>query len=752
MTNPLSSAVDINADSAPLALLDLEIPGSSRLTPDGHLGINRAAAQDNFPRDGLLIFIPHWISMGEGDSVQVLLGNDVVVTDLIDATEVNQRLTLFIPSERLTDGPAMLSYKVTRLGVPAESSNVLPVYVKLTLPGGNDQNGDEPGHSELHLDINKEYIENGVDKDQAAAGVPVIIKAYPEMAEHDVIHLSWGGQFIDRTVLKDEVGTDIEITVDEDTILAAGDSDSTGLAVTFEVYDLVDNRSEDFSAEIRLVVDTGNTRLGAPIIDEALNNVLNLDELGDSPATAMIPALTADFAVNDQVEVTLRGTAIDGTPVSFTCPPKTILGVPSIPRVLVPNAYIRLLAQTQAIFTYRLLKQDNSFLTAKGQFVSVIGEIKRLLAPIARDANQGSLDPTLVRTTVEIPWDDTMDEGQVIDLKWMGVQPNHSIYFPVLNPHTITHNEAIAKAPIPMTVSGTHLAAINGGTLKLYYELLSDVVVRTLVRRESLHAAVLNVGEPRAELPAPIVEGEQGGVLIPDDVPVGTRLIVPTYNGIAPLDEVHIEWLGSITGKYEDYVRLNSITATRPVPFDISYELVVGNLGGTVDASYFVSRVGGRVSPSDVLPIRIGEGAVAPVSGDESFERKSLGALPLNAPVEFANGLVITVNAVSAGTAIVTPAIDQFGNRALYCEVSHKIEFDFGGEITNFLFSHALNSVAGNTLELFRQNGTSVKVVNLSLSTDDSVVYEDVKTDSPCVRGELTVAAIGIILDNFIWQ
>lgn len=753
MTNSLSSAVDINADSAPLALLDMEVPGSTGSTPSGELGINRAAAQDNFPQNGLQIFIYPWTSMDLGDSVQVLLGNDVVVTDLIDDNEVDKRLTLFIPSAQLTNGAATLSYKVTRFGQQPESSGELPVYVKLTLPGGNDQNGDEPGHSELHLDIDQQYIENGVDKNQAAEGVPVIIKAYPNMAEHDDIRLSWGGEFINRTVKKEEVGTDIEIIVDEITILAAGDSDDAGLAVTFEVYDLVDNRSEDWSAEIRLVVDTGNTRLMAPIVKEAVNNVLDLDVLGDSPATAQVVATDSTFARDDQIVVTFRGTAADGTPISFTCPPKPISSVPSIVEVLVPNANVRLLAQTQAIFSYRLIKKDGSpDLLSKGRFVSVIGEVRRLLAPKAIDASQGAIDPTLARTVIEIPWDDSMDEGQVIDLKWLGVRPDLSIYFPELNLHPITHGDYLAKLPIPMTVPGTHLAAINGGTLELYYDLLSDVTVRALVRRESLHAAVLNVGEPRAELPVPAVEGEQGGVLIPEDVPLGTRLIVPKYNGITGGDEVHIEWLGSITGKYDDYIKLNSITATRPVPFDIRYELVAGNQGGTVDASYFVDRVSGRVSPSDVLPIQIGEGAVGPVFGDESFERQPLGDLPLNVPVEFANGLVITVNAVATGTTIVTPGIDQFGDRALYCAVNHKIMFDFGGEITNFFFSHALNSTAGNKLELFKQDGTSIKVVNLSLPSGDSVVLEDVTTDSPCVRAELTVAAIGIIVDNLIWQ
>jgi hypothetical protein len=45
------------------------------------------------------------------------------------------------------------------------------------------------------------------------------------------------------------------------------------------------------------------------------------------------------------------------------------------------------------------------------------------------------------------------------------------------------------------------------------------------------------------------------------------------------------------------------------VPFDIRKQLVVDNLGGTVEASYYVVRADGRTSVSDVLTLQIGEEA-----------------------------------------------------------------------------------------------------------------------------------------------
>lgn len=756
MENSTLSTAD--TDSTALTLRPLDIPGSTEPIQTGERGINRAAAQDNFPQNGLLIYIQPWSFMDEGDSVQVLLGGDVVVSDLIDRTEINKRLNLFVPSARLTDGPTTLSYRVTLFGQEPETSAEQPVYVKLDPPGGKDQNGDTPGHSELHLEIDSEYIENGVDKDQAAAGIPVLIKAYPNMAEYDDIRLSWGGEFLHHSVLEDEVDTDIPMTVDEATILAAGDSGPDGLAVTFEVYDLVDNRSEDWSAEIRLVVDTDSTRLDAPFVAEADNNVLDLEVLGDDPATVQVVARKPGFAVGDQIEVKVRGTLANGNPLEFIRPPVLVTSLNKIFDIEIPNANIRLLAQTQAIFSYRVIKQDGTGdRLSKGQFVSIIGEASRLAAPIAKDANQGALNPDLVRTTIEIPWDDAMAGGQVIDLKWLGVRPNKSVYFPELNPHYITHNEELAKQPIPITVLGVHLAAINGGTLELYYELLSDVTVRALARRESKHAAVLRVGEPKAELPEPIVEGVEDGVLNPEDVPVGTRLIVPMYNGITKDDEVHIEWVGSMTGKYEDYIKLSSITATQPVPFPIGYSLIEGNLGGTVDASYFVVRANSdNVSSSEVLSIQIGEGTViGPVSGDESFESQPVGALAAGTPIDFANGLIITVIAASSTTAIADPgavSIPEFGDRALMCGMGQKIEFEFGGEIVRLLVSHALTTTAANKLEFFDQAGSSVTTVVLGNPGRNQVIHEDVVLASPCVRCELTVDQANVLfMDNLVW-
>lgn len=146
--------------------------------------------------------------------------------------------------------------------------------------------------------IEPEIVNGIVDKDIATDGVPIVIRAqsgtgvpYPDAAVDDVISLSWGGVFQESAPLtaqqiNDPANHPIEIRVTQETILKASDTDNSGLAVTFRVRDKVNNYSEDWCKETRIEVSTGTNLLVAPVVKEALNNVLDLDALGDNDITS----------------------------------------------------------------------------------------------------------------------------------------------------------------------------------------------------------------------------------------------------------------------------------------------------------------------------------------------------------------------------------------------------------------------------------------------------------------------------------
>ncbi|WP_207282965.1 Ig-like domain-containing protein [Pseudomonas sp. FW300-N2F2] len=611
------------ADNTPLLYDELKIPDGSPAhppAPAGSIGINIAAAMLVFPHKGLKLRIPPWDNMGRGDAFRIKLDNIPVLTGSInEETEVGQWVERYIPVGGLIDGDFNLNYDVKILGEPDyRPSAVTKIHVKITNapPGGKDQDGDTPGHSELRLTIPTEFLPPGfVDQEAAEQGVEVTIEPYPIMVEGDRIKLSWGGEIIWKTVESEHLPpqrTPLIITVDEATILKAGDTDTNGLAVVFEVYDVVDNKSEDWSAEVRVIVDTGNSRLEAPLIKELVNLVLDVDRLGEADLTFQIIATdTNAFKVGDEVEMHLTGTTAEGEKIEEVIfASEKLLSVPSILEFKRPSADVRQLAGgPHAAFFYRLIKADGSDdLTSKILSPRIVGRANPLAAPIPLDEIAGTLDPQLPSTTIEIPLDPAMEEGNAIALIWNGTTETGSAYTPDLPLHPLSQNEAEGTVPIEIVVAGEHLTAINGGTLDLYYKLLRDAVSREVIEDESLHADLLSIGLPLAELPVPVVEGESEGVLDPADKPDGTRLIVRQYGGQKAGDRVHILWWGSNTGRYRDSIRVTEITETQNIPFTISAPLIEGNRDGTVRAMYWVRRHDGRTSPSEILQMRIGAG------------------------------------------------------------------------------------------------------------------------------------------------
>ncbi|SEN68736.1 hypothetical protein SAMN04487857_1421, partial [Pseudomonas sp. ok272] len=586
-------------------------------------------AVDLDPDRGLKIFIPPWADMNRGDAIELMLNGSVVDQARIEESDVGHRITLYIGPRRLVTGSYSLHYVVTRLNqTPEPSAPRVNIYVKLERPAGKDENGSIPGHSELHMYIDPLIINDGVGKEIADKGldIPIIAKPgstllYPNIAVGDQCKLSWGGLFVysplvTQAHIDDPTNNPLIVHVDTDTIYKAGDTPA--LTVVFEVRDLVNNVSEDWSAGIQIAVDTGNTRLPAPVVKGSINNVLDLDTQGDAPVILQIFATEPDFKVGDVLIGLCRGTTLDDEPISLEVRGEPLESVNNVYELKLSSADVRLLVMTQAVFSYRVERSGSPDLLSKGRFVSLIGETRRLLAPIARDAQQGALDPELGSTIVDIPFDDeTMTEGMAIVLRWVGIRADFSTYDPELDWYILSRGDIEAKLAIPIPVDGAHLRAINGGTLDLFYLLMSEVVGGGTRQRESLHHALLQVGEPRLELAPPIVLGEADGALEPNDLPGGvSRLTAPRANTPTKIgDKVTYTWLGPVTGQAKDTLSITSLNADKDIPFTLNQTFVAThiepNRGGTVKAWYEILRVATdttpeRVSYSNVLEFIVG--------------------------------------------------------------------------------------------------------------------------------------------------
>ncbi|WP_448695257.1 hypothetical protein [Pseudomonas moraviensis] len=612
----------------PLLLAELGIPGRSKdpVSKDPDVwGINIAAALDNFPYHGLRCEAGPWGNMASGDRLTIFWGTGHnVLTQTVLKDEVDTQLRMFVPSRHMVDGEFAVSYSVKPLGGTDQPSEVMQVLVKLTRPGGHDNNGDD-GHSRLIMIIAQEILDGGIHKDNVAAGVDISIgKAdgtppYPFAAAGDICRVSWGGIFVlSAPLTQDQAeGTaPIIVKIKEDIIRDAGDAGGPGIpgvAVVFEVYDKVFNRSEDWSPEQRVVVAVHATRLGSPLLKEAVNDVLDVDQLGDADGTVQVVATDkANFKIGDIPFIKIKGTPVEGPPIDLEIEGLPLISVPSVVETKAPNAVLRQLAKSQITVSYRLKKADGSAdLISNGQFIRAIGEVQRLAEPIMLDEDSGALNPPLDVVLMDIPFDTSFVEGYVLQPIMLGTTSGLKPYLPALPTRPITHNDIVAAKPLSYSIDGNHLTPVNGGTAEFYYQLLIpsaafaklDAYQASHAIRESIHTDILRVGKPRRELPEPVVAGVVDGVL-PADTPGTTATII--YTETVKGDEAFMFWVGSITGEYPDSIKLNEFTAGKEIPFTIPAAMIKDNEGGTVVARYEIKRADGRTSYAEPLEFRVG--------------------------------------------------------------------------------------------------------------------------------------------------
>ncbi|MHC8344524.1 YncE family protein [Pseudomonas sp. RT6P73] len=607
-----------------------EIPGAHPMeSSDDEWAINRSAALDNFPDHGLKVYVPVWSAMGKGDKVELLF-NGLVVDQhtLTQDTEIGERVTLWVAPKHWLTGPHTLAYRVTRFNQGPETfAPALKLYAKLEIPAGQDLDPEEGSHSNLFMFIDPVIVEGIIDKEIAKDGVSVIIRAesgtgapYPDAAVGDVIVLSWGGVLVESAPLTAEQINDpdkhpIVIHIDLATILAAGDTDGDGLAVTFHVCDVVHNYSEDWCKATRLVVMTGTDLLDAPVVHEAVNNRLFLDELDGKDITVEVWAKKPAVQLGDIIALKMRGTTVDGEVVEITAPAQTIDNLPHTYKFILSNANVLRLAKTQVTFSYYVERPGTPDpLPSKGQFVTFIGEPKRLAAPCAEKAEHGGIDPDLPFPRVRIPFDLIMQMGMAIELIWFGTRPDKSTYTPELEWYFLSQEEIEAGKDFFITVDGKHLKTLEGGTLVLSYNLLSEGQNGEIVRRESLPAALLEVGEQLAELVRAIVLGEKNGMLETLELPHGASQATVLNPAVRPTkagDKVFCTVTGEVSGEVELSIDITRISEGKDVHFTLNAKFVRDhfepNRGKKVTVRYRIWRATEKeMSYSEVLEFVIG--------------------------------------------------------------------------------------------------------------------------------------------------
>ncbi|XVN20778.1 hypothetical protein QZH46_14765 [Pseudomonas corrugata] len=565
---------------------------------DGDGGINLAVVEDH--TEGAFCIIDPWSPMQEGDIVDVYLdSNNVWHHELL--ADQNGDLFFFVDRQWFVPGWIEQCYYVLlrkNETTPDDPSAPLRLLVKLDRPGGRDKEPHLPGHSELkRVQLPPEVITQGVDAEWAAKGVPMTIQPYPNIAVHDVIQVKWGSVFLDPLSLSPEqaAGTQpIEIIADQAAILAGGDSNA--LLVQYVVHDEVWNYSEKWSISTTVRVDAGAWRLEAPIIEEAIDGIIDLKTLNQQDVTVQILVRTEDFKIGDTVTMTWIGTPQVGKPLIHT-QAQQITKTPTILALKVPYAEVRAIAMGSAEASYVLTKENGDPpLSSRRAFANVVGDLYAHPAPVLHEQLGDTLEPDTLMANVDISYPGIAD-GDFIELIWEGTRSDGTPYvYP--QTHSVSRSEAEDKA-VTLYVSDEHISVLANGRLDLWYQVSNDQV-GVYGQSESEHLLV-TVQALMATLPPPTVEGVENGILDPSKIFDKVRVLVD-YTGTVKGDILTYYWTGSNpSASTSGWIPITTVSAGKPVTFRVDAEFVTGHIGQSVKVRYALKHATGAYSYSNTL-------------------------------------------------------------------------------------------------------------------------------------------------------
>lgn len=573
------------------------IPGWTQPVEDYDGGIPARLAEG-----GLLCVVDPWTQMEVGDTFKFYWNDTTtpVWSTEIDLAQKDQQLVFRIDEGHIVRGEAFpVFYSVLRVGgtVPAESDPQWKLLVKLDPPGGFDEEQGTPGHSGLRYSIPQDFIDNGVGPGDTA-GVPVTIKPYLFMRRNDKINVAWGSENVYHTVTDDEVEQEITVPVPLEVIERAGDSD--GIAVAYQVVDECGNYPGGYwrwSATTQVPVDLNNNRLDPPLV--LVNDVpveeVDLEELAGNPVIVRVNTNRYEHAVGDILRLTWRGTSADGFPVDVGPLEKTVETIPYSYNFTIPYDDVAAIARGRASVAYVRVRSGEADRPSKSTAVTVVGDHRRYGPPGIVEATGNTLDPDLNFYTLSVPYYPGRVPGDQILIVCEGLTAaGHPTYYDV---PVIVAGEAVG-APVLGNLPKAQVKRLDGGSLKVYYSVNgqpdSDVLE-------------LTVGVAAPSLPIPTVVEAPDDVLDPDDVnpAIGANVIV-TYTATIPDDVVVLRWRGSSSNAPDDPRLLTQNTAGKPVPFTVPFTYVSGNLNGTVDVSYSVTRGTTLLGNSIVRHLRVG--------------------------------------------------------------------------------------------------------------------------------------------------
>lgn len=223
---------------------------------------------------------------------------------------------------------------------------------------------------------------------------------------------------------------------------------------------------------------------------------------------------------------------------------------------------------------------------------------KELLPAATLESLEGRvLDPSLGKVAVRIAPYPNMASGDQLLLRWEGLDIEGFAYHHEMTRHV---SEAQVGKDIIFVIKGLHIAALDGGSLEVYWTLFSA----GLTEPAPSARVQLAVGDTRPQLLAPHIVDAVAGTLDPARVTEGALVTLQPYARMAAGDHVALMWSGDTSPlSFSDRLKVEVFAVADTLSFWIPHEYIAAHLGGEVTVRYRVEREGGAVLESD--PARV---------------------------------------------------------------------------------------------------------------------------------------------------
>ncbi|POA50431.1 hypothetical protein C1893_02495 [Pseudomonas sp. MPR-ANC1] len=224
----------------------------------------------------------------------------------------------------------------------------------------------------------------------------------------------------------------------------------------------------------------------------------------------------------------------------------------------------------------------------------------QLLPAATLDSLEGDvLDPSLSQVVVRIAPYTNMACGDRLLLSWEGLDIEGFVY-----QHEKVRYVSAAQVgkDVIFVIKGMHVAALDGGALDIYWTLASAGLPEP-----ALSAPLqLTVGDTRAQLLAPQVEGAISGTLDPARVVEGVLVTLQPYGKMAVGDQVSLMWSGDASPlAFSDRLKVEAFAVAETLSFWVPAEYIAAHLGGEVTVRYRVEQANGAVRESDTARVLV---------------------------------------------------------------------------------------------------------------------------------------------------